>query len=132
MGKTYRKEFEINTKKFTADVEFYQDGDNEYDLTIVIYTQSDELFGEVFAGSIEKAFDNMQNKQLDICNKMAIIMDRVIRVCGINKKEFNIYSFGLIERERKFYLYSHLNRKVKEKYFDDVEVELQLAGFCKQ
>ena len=132
MGKTYRKEFEINTKKFTTDVEFYQDGDNEYDLTIVIYTRSDELFGEVFAGSIEKAFDNMQNKQLDICNKMAIIMDRVIRVCGIDRKEFNIYSFGLIERERKFYLYSHLNRKVKEKYFDDIEVELQLAGFCKQ
>ena len=34
MGKTYRKEFEINTKKFTADVEFYQDDDNEYDLSV--------------------------------------------------------------------------------------------------
>ena len=132
MGKTYRKEFEINTKKFTADVEFYQDGENEYDLTIVVYTQSDELFGEVFAESIGRAFNDMQNKQLDTCSKMTIIMNRVIRACGIDRKEFNIYSFGLIERERKFYLYSHLNRKVEEKYFDNVEVELQLAGFCKQ
>ena len=132
MGKTYRKEFEINTKKFTADVEFYQDDDNEYDLTIVVLTRSDNLFGEVFAESIEKAFVNMQKQQLDICNKMKIVMNRVIRACGIDRKEFDIYSFGLIEREREFYLYSHLNRQVEEKYFDNVEVELQLAGFCKQ
>ena len=132
MGKTYRKEFEINTKKFTADVEFYQDDDNEYDLTIVVFTRSDNLFGEVFAESIEKAFANMQKQQLDICNKMKIVMNGVIRACGIDRKEFDTYSFGLIEREREFYLYSHLNRQVEEKYFDNVEVELQLAGFCKQ
>ena len=132
MGKTYRKEFEINTKKFTADVEFYRDCENEYDLTIVVYTRSDNLFGEIFGESIGKAFANMQNQQLDICNKMTIIMNRIIRACGIDRKEFDTYAFGLIEREREFYLYSHLNRQVEEKYFDDVEVELQLAGFCKQ